>query len=89
MSHNCRCIKCMKRVTIRHRLDWYLKPPICQACKGKLYSTNDYDKARNKRLVCNCDGYHFPHRKGTEPWCCDAKIGPDEEDYRLRHCTIL
>lgn len=91
MSYNYRCTtnRCRKRITKKKRIiDGSLrKIDKCRVCGGKL-SLDLSLKIRNRKNKCNCDGYHFPHRKGTEPWCHHAKIGPTEEDFQDRYYRI-
>lgn len=89
MSFNYRCslrAQCGASKTLKKPIEQYIRRPMCPSCgKDTLKSVNAREKARNKRRVCRCDGYPHPHRKGTEPWCDRAKIGPLEEDYKERY----
>lgn len=91
MSYNYRCTKdrCRKRVTRRLRLEQYIHDrwKVCPVCSGKL-SYDQEPRRRAKKQTCRCDGYRFPHRAGTEPWCSQAKVGPSEEDHKHRHHTL-
>jgi len=88
MSYNYRCTKnkCRKRQT-KKRLIYegsIRKCDRCRVCGGKL--SIDYSvKIRGKKFKCLCDGYNFPHKIGTEPWCSSAKVGPTEEDFKDRY----
>ena len=52
-------------------------------CGGRL-SYDPEPRRRSKRQVCKCDGYPYPHRAGTEPWCIHAAKGPTEKDFLNR-----
>jgi len=84
--YNYRCTHrhCRKRTTLKHHKEWYIKTPHCKVCGGNI-KHDPHVKIASKKNVCFCDGYHFPHRKGTEPWCSKAKIGPCEEDQEDRY----
>lgn len=56
-------------------------------CKGNLTLDKTKRKA-DKIRTCRCDGYSYPHRSGTEPWCNQAKIGPTEADFEERYYGI-
>lgn len=81
-SHDCRA----RRTLAKHK-DRYQTEPRCEICGGNLVHDPEV-RRRAKRDVCRCDGYHYPHRKGTEPWCEQAKIGPTEEDWKERYESI-
>ena len=85
MSINYRCTKasCRARVTLKRSLNKYVREPRCRHCGGML-SHDPEPKRRHKKEKCVCDGYYFPHRRGTEPRCQYAKNGPTEQDYRER-----
>lgn len=85
MTYNYRCTRnsCRRRVTRRKKLEQYVqkKWTVCPSCGGRL-SYDPEPKRRAKRDKCVCDGYPFPHRMGTEPWCKHAKVGPSDDDWR-------
>jgi len=89
MAYNYRCSirrECGARKTLAKRIEKYTHTPLCPACgEDTLKSVNVKEKARNTRRVCVCDGYHFPHHSGTEPWCIHALQGPTNLDYEERH----
>jgi len=83
MTINYRCTRssCRTRTTLKKRIEQYVKTKVCSVCGGRL-SHDPEPKKRASRDVCYCDGYPFPHRGGTEPWCHKAKIGPSNEDWQ-------
>jgi hypothetical protein len=89
MSYNYRCTRrreCGARKTLRQPIERYHRRPVCPACgRDTLKTVNDKEKSRNRRRKCTCDGYPFPHHKGTEPWCIHALRGPTDEDYEGRY----
>lgn len=59
---------------------------MCPGCnQDTLVDVTKAERIRTHRRTCTCDGYFFPHHKGTEPWCINAKIGPDDQDYEDRY----
>jgi hypothetical protein len=86
MSKNYRCTKssCRQRRTLKRPIEQYVREPRCLACGGRL-SYDPEPKRRHNQEKCVCDGYHFPHRRGTEPWCRYAKKGPSDKDYEERY----
>lgn len=89
MSYNYRCTrtKCRKRVSLKHKKEWYIREPCCKVCGGNL-SYDPEPRRRSKEQVCKCDGYHFPHRSGTAPWCKHTTRQPTEEEYRERYRAV-
>lgn len=84
MTHQYRCTTqlCRKRRTLPKKLELYVRVIKCKTCGGRLKPS--CDKIRTKARTCNCDGYHFPHHKGTEPWCVSSKREPTEQEYQDR-----
>ncbi|MCX6738702.1 MAG: hypothetical protein NT098_01460 [Candidatus Parcubacteria bacterium] len=79
----CRCKKCGARKTFNFHPDSYQKPKKC-SCGGE-YRVDWYRKKKeNKKAKCLCDGYHFPHRKGSK-WCRYYKGELSDDDYRYRY----
>ena len=71
MTHVYRCTHelCRQRVILRRIKERYFRAPKCPACDRVLTGKEDKAvKLQRKRLLCGCDGYHFPHRKGSK-WC--------------------
>jgi hypothetical protein len=65
----CRCKKCKGRKTFRIDPTHYNVEPLC-ACGG-TYSVDTYRKTKeNKKRICYCDTYWFPHK---ENYICRAK----------------
>ena len=56
------------------------KEPRCPSCGGNI-SYDATKRERTKKDTCYCDGYHYPHYRGTEPWCVEAKNGPTDADW--------
>ncbi len=68
MIHNYRCNKrdCRKRITLAHRLEWYIHEPFCKACRRRdTLRLDPWVRAWNMSQVCRCNGIHFPHRRRT------------------------
>lgn len=89
MAYNYRCSKnsCRARVTRKRFIEEYVidKYKCCPVCRNESLKLDRSVKIRSRSLRCDCDGYSFPHRRGTEPWCNHAVKGPDESDYRERY----
>jgi len=73
MSYPYRCTRrtCRKRVTLKKHKEAYQRPKYCHECKGNI-KFDRWQKAERKKSKCLCDGYHFPHRKGSL-WCREYK----------------
>lgn len=83
--YRCRDRECQRRTSLPRLKERYIRTPRCPAC-GK--DSLRRDAARNlesKRKRCWCDGYHFPHREGSAPWCKHAHRLPTPDDYEQRH----
>lgn len=66
--HRCRCRHCRARQTLNKHPDAYIRPPRCRSCqqKGTLIVDLYRDTKREaRRATCYCDGWWFPHRRGT------------------------
>lgn len=85
MRYPHRCSRCRKRTVLRNRIHNYVRPPKC-SCGFHLV----FDKAEWKRRLlatpCQCDGAHYPHRKGGVLLCEHHPTGPSEEDFQRMHC---
>lgn len=77
MSWPCRCRRkaCQARQTIRWRPESYVRPPKCRRCGKGLLRVDGWRQAheRHSKTTCRpdrsgCQGYHFPHRRGSR-WC--------------------
>lgn len=92
MTVNCRCTtkSCRQRRTLARHPSTYIKEPQCRACGGRLVHDPAVRAQTRARGTCHCDGYPFPHRPGTEPWCSRAPVGPTDDDYedRYRGCRL-
>lgn len=87
MTHVYRCThnNCRKRVILAYRLNHYIRKPKCPCCKREL--TGSVDRAliaQRRREVCGCDGYHFPHRRGSK-WCQLSTRPITDADYAERY----
>lgn len=62
-----RCRDCRTRRTLRKRKERYMREPSC-ACGGDLILDVYRKRKEHARVMCLCDGYWFPHRRGSK-WC--------------------
>ena len=86
MTHVYRCThqSCRKRVILRKLLSQYLRTPKCPACGEVLTGSEDKAvKRQRKRLKCLCDGWSFPHRRGSK-WCRHSTKPLTEADHAQR-----
>lgn len=88
MNYRCTRCTCRARTVLRKPIEQYVREPRCRFCGGRL-SHDPEVRRRSKRLKCLCDGYNFPHRIGTEPWCKHAKVGPSDEQLEARHYEMI
>ena len=65
MRTNVRCRKCQARKVLTKHPDEYTRLPKCNTCGNKNYRV----VIREKQETCNCSGYWFPHRKGSNAEC--------------------
>jgi hypothetical protein len=68
MIYNYRCMKsdCRKRITLAHKLGWYINEPFCKACRRRdTLRLDPWVRHWNMSQLCKCSGIHFPHRKFT------------------------
>lgn len=71
VSYSYRCNKCRTRNTFRQPLEHYVRPRKCKCCGHRRFY---FDKERNRRQPCRCDGGllgrsgSIPHRPGSP--CC-------------------
>lgn len=76
MRFHCRCRKCRARQVKRMHPDHYARPPRCKSCG--LVNTLIVDVWANRRpwrkLTCHCDGYWFPHKRGTGQCVYNEKL---------------
>ena len=73
MKSFCRCRLCNARIVLSRHPDDYIKPKKC-GCGG-TYRIDKWQSSRPwRKLVCNCDGYHFSHRISS-PYCRFRKDG--------------
>lgn len=81
VNYRCTSTKCGKpRITLKKRKELYVRTPTCPSCGGNI-ALQRKDKLRNTARVCNCDGYPYPHHKGTKPWCVVSEVTPTNEDW--------
>jgi len=83
--YRCSSEKCRMRVTLKKRVEEYVrKEPVCKCCGSKL-TIDSYRQSRNetKKYNCHCDGMHFVHRIGSK-WCNYYKGEYTEEELRER-----
>lgn len=88
MSYNYRCSKksvCGQRRTLPKKIEEYVRRPKCLGCKRDSLTFDPAVRRQTKKRTCHCDGLHYPHRNGTEPWCNHAELGPTEDDYHERY----
>lgn len=65
MKSYCRCRSCSARVVLSRHPDEYIRPRRCMC--GGSYRVDKWQSSKPwRKLLCNCDGYHFTHRRGSE-----------------------
>lgn len=69
--YRCSRHSCQARVTLPRLVEQYVRPHKCHACGGTSFRLDKYRHRveLHKSRTCECDGYHFPHRMGCQPWC--------------------
>lgn len=90
MRYHYRCRKringvdCGTRFVLPKMIEFYSKPKGCPTCGNTNVSLDSYrmkKEANGHGDKCNCDGYHFPHRRGSK-WCNYFKGNRTDEDYQ-------
>lgn len=87
MTVNYRCTKqkCHRqRITLRKPKEQYAKDPVCLSCGTPTLGIAK-EKERTKKRLCRCDGYPYPHSKGSTPWCRESKREPTEYEFKERY----
>lgn len=79
MVVRCRCSssRCRRRRTLAHPPGWYKRQHFaaCTFCSAPLTvdrhrtSGREQQKALDTGRTCTCDGYEWPHTRGTLPNC--------------------
>ena len=64
-----RCSKCRARRNLSQHPEAYIRRPRCRRCGAvgtlKIDAYRDSGQERRKAPTCNCDGWWFPHRRGS------------------------
>ena len=78
---HCRCRKCSARQVKARHPDDYCRPPRCRKCKavGSLLVNAWANRRPWRALTCNCDGYWFPHKRGTGSCIYNEKLYDDPQ----------
>ena len=75
ISVRCSNKYCKRRSTKSKAFHKYLNPPKCKHCGSQVYldryRTMGYEAARVEESgrLCRCGAPHYPHRKGSHPFC--------------------
>ncbi len=90
MSYRYKCIKtingkqCDTRISLKRRVELYKIKPKCPRCNNQIHYR---DRARERESTadkCGCDGYHFPHRKGSR-YCVENIKNLTDVDHEERY----
>lgn len=87
MGYQYRCSKddCRARITLRKKLEQYVRDKLCPGCgKDSLKPAYIKERIRNTKRACRCDGYIYPHHKGTAPWCIHSNRLPTNKEHEQR-----
>lgn len=89
MSWPYRCTKerCKVRRALRKKKELYVREPTCDAC-GSPLRLDVYEQKQHKLKRCLCDGYHFPHRRGSK-WCVHYTGVTTDEDWQDRRYASM
>lgn len=79
-NHPCRCNKCRGRKTLRKHPDLYERRHHVKCSCGGEFKVDTYRMSKENKNPCKCDGYWFPHRKGSK-WCIHNKRELSEEEH--------
>lgn len=64
--YRCRCSHCEHRATFRRQPMQMRRTPPCP-CGSHTWRVDWYrtTKREHRRVLCHCEGRHFPHRAGS------------------------
>ena len=82
--------KCGGRKTLKKMIAFYVREPKCPNCGNKTLVLDRHrmeNEVGGNKPACHCDGYHFPHRRGSK-WCVHSTSLPTDEDYEDRHRSM-
>lgn len=81
--YRCRCRHCRARRTLNQHPDAYQRPPKCRCGRNDGWVIDRYRDSRKeaRRFTCDCDGWWFPHRRGSEGCHHHEKRIPDPDDF--------
>ena len=86
MSYPHRCSKagCRKRVTLAKKSKDYVvrSHALCPACGNDSLKLDANHRKESKRNRCNCDGAHYPHKRGSLVWCIHSTRQPSDDDWQ-------
>jgi len=92
MSYRYKCTKringkqCFARVSLPKRIEEYIHVPKCPRCGNELTYRDKSRERESKKDMCRCDGYWFPHRKGSR--YCVHNENITEEDLQDRYYNV-
>lgn len=86
--HRCSKTGCRTRKALKRPIDQYIRRPLCPSCGQDSLKLDKAKQRENHSAKCKCDGYWFPHRKGSL-WCRHSTIVPTEEDYQTRYAGTV
>jgi len=89
MSYLYRCNKCKQRRSLPRLHTDYVYAPKCKSCGAPLTYRDKWQERKNKVTACTCDGYPFPHRKGSGVWCIHSVKQPTDMDYQDRRYAYV
>lgn len=86
MTYRYRCTRdgCRKRVSLRRLKEQYIRTPKCPGCNRDTLHRDTARQRESKKNRCWCNGYHFPHRQRSAPWCDYAVRMPSPEEMSQR-----
>ncbi len=74
-----RCTRCERRVTFSRLWSTFIRRKRCWFCGGEKFFVDRWMLRRGREQKCICDGYHFPHRKGSR-MCFENPMLPEIEE---------
>jgi hypothetical protein len=85
--YRCTHSDCKKRHSLSRRLEQYRRRKRCVDCGRCLTGKRDLEpRRRSKANTCTCDGYPFPHRRGSL-WCNGYEKQRTEKQIEARYAA--
>lgn len=87
LPYRCSRRACRQRVTLRKPIEQYIRPRLCPACRHDSLRLDRWKLRDHRAARCHCDGYWFPHRRGSK-WCSEYRGVISDADLEERYRSV-